>query len=446
MNKRVKNKKEYAQARNRKLMTVWSLVLLIAIAFGGYFLVATPDSSAELISKHEKFAGKTYAGFDIASEDITLTKEPEAPVVGTVEDVREKVEEPVEVPEEITEEKIEDVTESAAPVEAPEKDKELMITNAKTFVYTIYTDLEQGSGFLYNTKGDILTNAHVVKDASYITLKNSAGQEFNGQVIGISEKTDVALVRVEELAGKEPMKMEMSKVDSGTKVFALGSPNNVSNTATEGEITATGKSFTDDYTYSDLYEMNALIKKGSSGGPLIDADTERILGINSIILEENPKIGYAIPIYTVADQLNKWVNDPITYEEEEVVLPDVKDAYFSKDILSDFIKGYYELLPYSLNDKGLEYYRSYLLPGSQGEQEGIKLVDEYGVEGRVFDVVETAIQNVNIAEKEATVEAEAVFTYHDPKTKKITAITHQKVYTVVIDEYGDYQIKTIENK
>ena len=120
-----------------------------------------------------------------------------------------------------------------------EQSRASMIANAKTHVYTLYTDLEQGSGFLINTEGDILTNAHVVLDASYITVKNSDGQEFNGNIIGMSETQDLAIVRVDELAGKEPLEIEMEPVDIGTPVVAIGSPNDQSNTATTGEITAT---------------------------------------------------------------------------------------------------------------------------------------------------------------------------------------------------------------
>ncbi|PSL40676.1 trypsin-like peptidase [Planomicrobium soli] len=448
MNKRLENRKS-AQTRKRVLMAIWSFVLLAAIGLGGYFLVATPDSSAQLVSKQDLFAGKTYPGFEIAEEDIAALKPPEAPAEGKVEDARpvETVEPSSEEPpaEEPAAEPVPEVIESAEPVVAPKKDLSTTIANAKSYVYTIYTDLEQGSGFLFNTNGDILTNAHVVKDASYVILTNSDGQEFTGQVIGISETTDVALVRVEDLAGKEPMGIEMSQVAVGTEVFALGSPENISNTATEGQITGVNKNFSDDYEYKDLYEMNATIKKGSSGGPLIAAESERILGINSIILQEDPKIGYAIPIYTVIGQLNEWVKNPIQYEEDEVVLPDVKDAHFDEELLRSFIAAYYELLPYSLNDKQVAYYQSYLLPGSEGEAEGKKLVDELAIENRIFDVVKPTIKNIEIGEEEAIVEAEAVFTFHSPEDDETATITHNKRYTVVIDEFGDYMIKTAEN-
>ena len=121
--------------------------------------------------------------------------------------------------------------------------------------------------------------------------------------------------------------------------------------------------------------MDATIKQGSSGGPLIDADTDRIIGINSLILETNPGIGYAIPMYTVIDQLNNWASNAknVADEPEDIA---IEGAYLDDELLRGFINSYYELIPYSLNDKKLEYYWTYLLPGSQAVKEGVRQVEE----------------------------------------------------------------------
>lgn len=346
----------------------------------------------------------------------------------------------------------ENANQPAGPIETsqqtPEAEIELasMIANAKTHVYTLYTDLEQGSGFLINNQGDILTNAHVVLDASYVTVKNSDGQEFNGNIIGISETQDLALVRVNELAGKEPLEIEMEPVDIVTPVVAIGSPGDQSNTATTGEITATDLDFMDQFEYTGLYEMSAEISQGSSGGPLIAADTGKILGINSIILEEKPGSGYTIPIYTVWDQLTEWVENPTLPEGEEVVLQDVKDAYFAEDLLENFIAAYYEIIPYTLNDAESTYYLSFVLPGSEAQEESAELIEEKANLDRIYDTVEPTITAVEINEDSATVEAEADFTYHDKTSGEPSTVSHEGIYTVVIDEYGDYQIEDIVNE
>ncbi|MGK7376432.1 S1C family serine protease [Planococcus sp. 1R117A] len=442
MNNRITNRNMNIRKKKKIFIAVLSLILLAAIGIGSYLLIApqenTPPSTAS--AKQEAFAGKSYSGFQAEPKEAPV---PEAPAEGKVEDARE--EQPIEEP--AAEEPSETIIVTPEkPVEAPEKDLTLMIANAKTHVYTLYTDLEQGSGFLFNEQGDILTNAHVVKDASYVMLKNSDGQEFNGHVIGISETTDIALVRVKELAGKTPMPMAAELPEVGDKVVAIGSPEDQANTATEGEVTETGNSFSDGYEYTNMIESTATLKKGSSGGPLIDAEKETILGINSIILEESPEIGYAIPIHTVIGQLNEWVANPIEYEEEEVVLQDVKDAYFDEELLGSFIQAYYELIPYSLNDPEMTYYESYLLPGSEAETEGKKRVKERTDANKVYDTINSSIVNVEIGEEEATVEATAEYLFHDKATNETFSETETTVFTVVIDEYGDYQIKSMVNK
>ncbi|MDN7226461.1 trypsin-like peptidase domain-containing protein [Planococcus sp. N064] len=445
MNSRKSNR--LTKKNNKQIFVVTiMLVILAMIGLSSYFLLLPPTDAPPTTAtvKQQAFAGKAYTGFQTEVEEIP---ESEVPVEGKVQDVREE-----EPPEEKAEEKTKETAGDAKvvtpeqPVAAPQKDLSLMIANAKTHVYTLYTDLEQGSGFLFNEQGDVLTNAHVVKDASYVTLKNSDGQEFNGQVIGISETKDIALVRVKELAGKTPMPVAAKNPEVGTKVVAIGSPEDQANTATEGEVTATGASFSDEYEYTNMIESTATLKKGSSGGPLIDTENEQIIGINSIILEDSPKTGYAIPISTVMDELNEWVANPIEYVEEEVVLPDVKDSYFDEELLGVFIQSYYELLPYSLNDPELVYYQSYLLPGSEGETEGIKRVEERTDANKVYDVINSSVTQVEIGEEQSTVEATAEYIYHDKASNKTMSETETVIFTVVIDAYGDYQIQNMVSK
>ncbi|WP_052131501.1 S1C family serine protease [Planococcus sp. CAU13] len=417
--------KRQSAAANRVLQALVAVIVILATATGIFLLLQTDESDSTLQ--------------DLEKTSFTEREYIDRSPTGTIEKAPET---PVEAEEEAAsgDESNDDII-----VEAPEEDLASMIANAKSHVYTLYTDLEQGSGFLFNNKGDILTSAHVVKDAAYVTVTNSNGQEFNGRVIGISETEDIALVRVPDIAGKEPMEMENGVVPVGTPVFALGSPENIVNTSTEGEITAIGIGFSDEYEYTDLYEMTANIKQGSSGGPLISAESGRILGINSIVLTDNPDIGYAIPVYTVMAQLQEWAENPLP-EEEEAVTPDLRGAYFSEELLRSFITDYYTLIPYSLNDEEVAFYEFFLLPGSDGEEKGNSLVEELKKGDRVFQTVEPVIKNVKINEDTATIQAGATFTFQDNADKKLVSISHSHTYTVVIDEYGDYRISSIVNQ
>lgn len=319
-------------------------------------------------------------------------------------------------------------------------DEENLVEKALAATYTIYTDLEQGSGVLYNSYGDILTSAHVVENASYIVVKNSDGEEFNAMLAGISEITDVALVRVPDLEGMEPLDVEEEESPAGTPVYAIGSPEGLGNTITEGQITSTGHSFLDDFEYTGLYETDAGIARGSSGGPLVDAETGNLLAINSLMLDDGSGIGYAIPVYTVQDILDEWAENPISYEESQVVLHGATDAYFSEQLLMEFVHAFYEILPYSLNDPEIGYHQYYLLPGSPGEAEGNRLIAENTDERKVYSATEVSIENVEIGEEEARVEANAALYYMGLQGLESSVVNHSATFTIVIDEYGDYRI------
>lgn len=417
-----------------KKAILYSLAFILLIGLSIAFYIGTGEGQEDLVELDEiHFISKSFKGMAITKRfHLEELQELEEIVIESTEESTEDIEEKVEIVIDI-------------PV-APEKNLETIIANAKPYVYTIDTDLEQGSGFLFNTKGDIVTNAHVVKDASYITVTTSDGQELKGQVIGSSDETDIALIRVLDLAGKEPMEMETALVEKGTEVFALGSPDNIANTSTEGEILGVGKNFYEDYTYEDLYEMNAAIRQGSSGGPLIDAQTEKILGINSLVLKEDPSIGYAIPMYTVMEQLNDWAeNAEVDAPVEDEDLPHGTGADLDEALLGVFIENYYALLPYALNEKA-NYYTAYLHPGSQAEKEGERMVKQYSEEARIFDAIVPSIESVEIMEEQAQISVTATFTYHNQKTDEVYEIIQQAGYTVIIDDYGDYQIEEINIK
>ncbi|CAM3131333.1 trypsin-like peptidase domain-containing protein [Filibacter tadaridae] len=431
MDKRSNRHQKENKSKKSFFVLAASIVLLFVVCLGTYALLKESNRSEKEYTIPASFEKKIPESMEITNIDEKLENWETEPGTVTYEDTTETVEK-VEVVE--------------MPV-APERDMATIIANAQSHVYTLYTDLQQGSGFLFNTKGDIVTNAHVVKDASYVTVKNNLGQEFNGQVIGISEEVDIALVRVEELVDKKPLQMEMSEMASGTDVIALGSPENISNSSSEGKITATGVDFYEDYTYLDLYEMNATIKPGSSGGPLVDKNTERVIGVNSIILTDNPKIGYAIPMYTIVDQLYDWAANPLKgVNWEENFENQVEDARLDDEMIRNFIESYYELVVFSLNDKAVDYYTSYILPDSQAATEAKKLIDDNVVENRVYSTIETTVNNVEIGNTEAVVDVTAYLTYHDEDSEEVFKLTQEVQYTVLIDEFGDYQIKEISKK
>lgn len=184
-------------------------------------------------------------------------------------------------------------------------------------VFTVFTDYGQGSGFLINDQGDVATNAHVVEGTVYVTVKDIDGIEHEGTVIGYSNETDVALIRVPGLAGRSPLNMETDKkAQVGDEVIALGSPLALENTATFGYITGVDRSFIiDPHSYDNIYQTSAAIAPGSSGGPLVSKKTGRVVAINSAKSLEGDAIGFSIPYKDVEEMLNGWSADPLSEEE-----------------------------------------------------------------------------------------------------------------------------------
>lgn len=167
----------------------------------------------------------------------------------------------------------------------------------------------QGSGFIIDKHGYILTNNHVVGDADKITVILHDGREFEAKLIGADDKTDVAVVKVE---GDDLPVMTMGDSDKlriGEWAIAVGNPFGLEATVTTGVISATGRqvSITED-GYADFIQTDAAINPGNSGGPLLNIDGEAI-GINTFILSQSGGymgIGFAIPINmakNIKDQL-----------------------------------------------------------------------------------------------------------------------------------------------
>ncbi|MCP1182244.1 S1C family serine protease [Paenibacillus sp. 1781tsa1] len=206
-------------------------------------------------------------------------------------------------------------TENAAATTASKqpvkKTRKQIIEESQKKVVTIESSNGLGSGFLYNDLGDVVTNAHVVEGAKEVTIRTLNHEKYKGTVIGIGEETDIAVVRVPELKKVKPLAIAKSKAETGDEILALGSPLGLENTVTTGIISGVGRSFEiAPYIYSNLYQISAPITHGNSGGPLINAETGEVLGINSAVVEQEGGIGFSIPITSVLKQVQAWSKKP----------------------------------------------------------------------------------------------------------------------------------------
>ena len=235
--------------------------------------------------------------------------------------------------------------------------KDVIFNTQKKVVMIELEDGSLGSGFLYNDQGDVITNAHVVAGALNVKVKTADARTLTGKVIGIGTDTDIAVVRVPELVGTEPLKLaQKGSADVGDNVLALGSPLGLQNTITTGIISGVGRDFTiDPYVYTNLYQISAPIAPGNSGGPLIHADTGEVLGINSAMASESNTIGFSIPVAEIQKTVQNWSKTPMkdvpttsaSSENVDDEMPSVQDeaqyivSYFYESLsMQDYVTAY----------------------------------------------------------------------------------------------------------
>ena len=177
-----------------------------------------------------------------------------------------------------------------------------------------------GTGFVVNTDGDILTNAHVVSEsgvtASSVTVvfkgSDAQGLEIPATIVGSDESTDVALLRIDPSQAPEltPVKLgDSSQVAVGEEVVAIGNPLGLDFSLSSGVVSATDRELQspNGATITGGIQTDAAINPGNSGGPLFNADGE-VIGINEQIASQaggNEGIGFAVPINTAVSVMQQ---------------------------------------------------------------------------------------------------------------------------------------------
>ncbi len=155
-----------------------------------------------------------------------------------------------------------------------------------------------GSGFIISGDGLVVTNEHVVAQATQITVRLADGSTRGATLVGSDERTDVALVRMEALASCYPALTwgDSDKISVGEDITAVGSPYGLGGSVSAGIISGRGRTLGNG-PYSDFLQIDAAINQGNSGGPLLD-EGGRVVGINTAILAPsggNIGIGFSLP-------------------------------------------------------------------------------------------------------------------------------------------------------
>lgn len=458
------NKRTKKQKKRKGLIAVLSLLLLGGIGIGSAQLLE--DEPEQALPQEEKLsdAQKETAQEPDAELEPETEPVPEPEPQANPEPIAEP-EEPVET-EKITEGTVTKVEDIVPPAEQPEKiepkkiEKTAIIKEAQQKSYTILTETGQGSGFLFSDNGMVATNAHVVAGFTDVIVRNINGQDVKGKVVGISDESDIALIKVEEYAGMIPMAMEMEPTDVGTEVIALGSPSGFENTASIGYLTGIDRDFDQEFVYEDIYQIDAHIAPGSSGGPLLDAGTGKIIGINSLVMEEGDSIGFSIPMYSMHAQLTEWAQNPMT--EEEVVskfhvyddFNEVEDENYEYDAdlektfdethLSEFIGDFRYYYEQSLVNEDFFYVQNLLVYESEIYNNILTYINEIAGKGMEFKFTKLEILDIEIFEDYAVVQTEEAFDFKNAEGEW-SVQERSKSYTIVMDENGFYYVSDIVN-
>ena len=207
-------------------------------------------------------------------------------------------------------------TEAAQPVARSERSIAALVEQAAPSVVTVTVagagaspfgggGSSQGSGFVLDREGYVVTNQHVVGAATRATVTFADGTEVAATVVGADASTDLAVLKVDPRAvDLVPLELaDSSRVRVGDEVVAIGSPFGLEQTVTAGIVSALGREISspNGFAIDDAIQTDAAINHGNSGGPLLDLDG-RVVGVNSQIESEsggNVGVGFAVPASTV---------------------------------------------------------------------------------------------------------------------------------------------------
>ncbi|MFC1743732.1 trypsin-like peptidase domain-containing protein [Candidatus Riflebacteria bacterium] len=192
--------------------------------------------------------------------------------------------------------------------EEPEEKDEKNKSKPKSWVPKYKPPMEgAGSGVVFDNKGHILTNNHVVNAADKIWVTFADGRKFEARIIGVDKKADLAVVKIPRVKGLKPCTFsDSAKIKVGQWAIAFGSPLGLEHSLSVGVVSALGRHGFHLTDYENFIQTDAAVNPGNSGGPLLDIHGN-VIGLNTMILNApGSGLSFAIPSNTakrVAEQL-----------------------------------------------------------------------------------------------------------------------------------------------
>ena len=184
------------------------------------------------------------------------------------------------------------------------------------FLDPVVTSSGSGSGSIIDKRGYVVTNVHVIENASSITISLADGSTYDGTVVGKDTESDIAVLKFSPPANVELKTISFGDSDSlkvGQKVIAIGNPFALERTMTTGIVSGLGRPIqeSENVIIRNMIQTDAAINPGNSGGPLLDSQG-RMIGINTIIYSSSGSssgVGFAVPVSTA----RRVVSDLLQY-------------------------------------------------------------------------------------------------------------------------------------
>ncbi len=206
----------------------------------------------------------------------------------------------------------------------------------------------QGSGFVINQDGYIVTNNHVVDNETSIVVTLSSGNAYNATLIGTDPLTDLALIKIDANETLTPLPLgDSDATNIGEWVLAIGSPYGLDATVTAGIISAKDRSIQSG-PFDSFLQTDASINPGNSGGPLINMAGE-VIGINTAIFRSAHGLGFSIPINTFTTLMPQLLNNSVVHGWIGVTLQEltpelassfgVPEDYNNAIVIADVVPG-----------------------------------------------------------------------------------------------------------
>jgi serine protease Do len=164
-----------------------------------------------------------------------------------------------------------------------------------------------GSGFIFDSRGYVITNRHVIKGADQIIVTLEGKKRYQAKLVAADPKTDIAILKIDGKDFPHVVLGNSSTLEVGDWVLAIGNPFGLTQTITAGIVSAKGRSDMGILDYEDFIQTDAAINPGNSGGPLVNIDGQ-VIGMNTAILSRSGGymgIGFAIPSNLIKQVVDK---------------------------------------------------------------------------------------------------------------------------------------------